>query len=74
MNNNLNVFKKLIQCCDPNSKTEKCLNCNKIVYTCERTIPVNNDYRCPVHQEGIETKKGWFCSEKCYSTIIKQKT
>lgn len=54
------------QCIDPNAKKEKCLNCGKVVLTCERTIPINNDYRCPIHQEGIETKDGWFCSRKCY--------
>lgn len=56
-----------MKCVDTKAKIEKCQNCGKNVYTCERSIPVNNDYRCPVHKEGFETFEGkWYCSNDCY--------
>ena len=55
-----------LECVDPDAPIEKCLMCGNIVHTCERKIANNNDYRCPVHKEDIQTKHGWFCSEKCY--------
>lgn len=56
-----------MECVDPNAKIEKCANCGTNVYTCERTEPVGNDYRCPVHKDGFEVPGGkWFCSSNCY--------
>lgn len=55
------------QCADPDAPLEKCLNCDKIIHTCERTVAIYNDYRCPVHKDGFETNDGnWFCSSECY--------
>jgi hypothetical protein len=56
-----------LECCDPSAPLEKCVMCGKIVHTCERDISVNNDYRCPVHQDGFEDDNGdWFCDSNCY--------
>jgi hypothetical protein len=56
-----------LECCDPSAPLEKCVMCGKIVHTCERDISVNNDYRCPVHQDGFEDDDGdWFCGSNCY--------
>lgn len=54
------------ECCDPHAPVKKCLNCGESVYTCEKEHSDNNDYRCPIHKEGVETKHGWFCNDKCY--------
>lgn len=55
------------ECCNPDAAIEKCVVCGNIVYTCERTVAVYNDYRCPVHKDGFETNNGnWFCSSECY--------
>lgn len=60
-------MKKINQCAEPLAPIEKCLNCGKNVHTCERKIPINNSYLCPVHQNGFESSEGsWFCGEECY--------
>lgn len=59
------------ECCDPQSPLAKCLNCDKIIHTCERTTAVNNDYRCPLHKEGFEDSDGnWFCCGECYDKYL----
>ncbi len=56
-----------LECVNPNAPTEKCLNCGNNIYTCERTVAVYNDYRCPIHKDGFETNDGnWFCCGECY--------
>ncbi len=57
------------QCADPNAPQYPCVVCGKTVYTCERAVAVNSDYRCPAHPDGVETKSGWVCSEKCYDAM-----
>ena len=63
------------QCFNPDAPLAKCVECGNIVYTCEKeewgkkgSVPykIPNDYRCPVHQGGVQTLLGWFCSEECY--------
>ena len=50
---------------DPTAPIVQCIVCGKDVHTCERETPVNGDYTCPAHPDGIEYLKGWVCSDKC---------
>lgn len=53
-------------CCDPSAPIVKCCVCGADVHTCERTEPVDNDYRCPLHGNGVELNAGeWVCSDAC---------
>jgi hypothetical protein len=52
-------------CCDPAAKKIPCVQCGKLVYTCERATPVDNDYRCPAHPAGFQIGALWFCSAGC---------
>ena len=54
-------------CVDPLAKVETCVVCGSGVHTCERSVPVKGDYRCPAHPNGVEMSGGgWVCSEGCY--------
>ena len=56
-----------LECVDPNAPVEKCLHCGTSIHTCERTVAVYKDYRCPAHKDGFETNDGnWFCNSECY--------
>lgn len=56
------------ECCDPDAPIDKCITCGKVVHTCEREYPINNDYRCPLHKDDIQDNDGnWFCNDMCYS-------
>lgn len=59
-------------CCDPSAPVVKCCVCGTDVHTCERTEPVDNDYRCPAHVNGVEMSAGeWVCSDACgYERIL----
>lgn len=57
-----------MECADPNAPKVSCLNCGKIVHTCEKIIPTNNSYLCDKHPQGYENQFGWFCDEKCYQS------
>ena len=60
-----------IECVQPDAPLEKCKNCKKIIHTCERTVAMYNDYRCPVHKDGFEDSNGnWFCCSKCYDEYL----
>ena len=59
------------KCCDPNAEIKKCAVCGNAVHTCENTVPINNDYTCPVHPDGIEHSNGlWFCNNVCYEAYV----
>lgn len=56
-----------MECCNPNASKEKCVVCGSDVFTCERLEPVDNNYCCPVHPDGIQSFEGlWFCGNDCY--------
>ena len=56
-------------CVDPSAPIKFCVMCNKPIHTCEREVPVDNDYRCPEHPDGVELHSGlWVCSEVCART------
>lgn len=59
-------------CCDPSAPVVTCCVCGAAVHTCERTEPVDNDYRCPAHVNGVEMSAGeWVCSDACgYERIL----
>lgn len=60
------------ECVDPEATIEICLVCKNDVRTCERTVAVNGDYRCPVHPGGLQSNDGfWFCGTKCYDDHFK---
>ncbi len=53
-------------CADPNAAVVACGQCGGPVHTCDRKLPNNNDFRCPVHTDGVEMWDGrWACSERC---------
>ena len=47
------------ECANPNAPIKFCLWCNKVVYTCELDIAINNNYTCPIHPDGHETSRGF---------------
>lgn len=59
-------------CVDPLAKVERCVVCGSGVHTCERSTPVNGDYRCPAHTNGVEMSRGWVCSEGCYEEYMRE--
>lgn len=62
-----------LYCCDPLAPIDKCFVCGKVVHTCERDIPLNNDYRCSVHKDDIQDDDSrWFCGIKCYNIIYRE--
>lgn len=58
------------ECADPDATVEICKVCKNFVFTCELKTPIDYgyylDYTCPVHRDGIQVGKIWFCSNKCY--------
>lgn len=60
------------KCVDRRAPWVKCVVCGTEVKTCEREIPVDGDYRCPVHPEGTEISDGrWACSPECWEIAKK---
>ncbi len=58
------------ECCNPLAAIVPCVRCGKKVHTCERAEPVNSDYRCPAHPDGVQLDDGqWACSQTCYDLI-----
>lgn len=58
-------------CVDPDHEIVFCCVCNSEVHTCEREIPVDNDYTCPEHPDGSELSEGlWVCSGQCWDVAV----
>lgn len=58
-------------CCAPNHRIVPCLCCGDPVHTCERETPIDGNYCCPMHPNGIELLTGeWACSEDCYHAAV----
>jgi len=67
------IIKMKNQCCDPDAPVKTCVMCKGLVHTCERKVAVDNDYRCPVHGQGVELFNGsWVCSEICHWNYYKE--
>ena len=60
-----------VECVNPDAPIMECANCGKPVHTCERETPVDNDYRCPAHTDGVQLSDAhtWACSEECYDAL-----
>ncbi|MBI3956560.1 MAG: hypothetical protein HY340_01070 [Candidatus Kerfeldbacteria bacterium] len=61
----------MTECVQPNAPIVLCCVCQAEVHTCERTTPVDHDYRCPAHPDGVELSDGrWVCSEACSEKAV----
>ena len=59
-----------LQCVDPEAQWVDCVQCGKLVKTCDRKESSGSNYVCPAHPDGVELADGgWCCSYKCYRLL-----
>lgn len=62
-------------CVEPDAPWTECIYCGKKLKTCEIQSDVAlDDYRCPVHREGIEVDGRWICSDEACQDKLDRET